>query len=151
MRDPLPRRKRLRSASWDYRTPGAYFVTICTWRRRAIFGRIARGEVRLSEFGLIVDAAWRAIPAHCPGVAIDAFVVMPDHVHGVLVLMQSTQTLGQVVNLFKGAASRGINRLRGTPGAPVWQRSFHDWIIRDDAAWAGIARYIADNPRRASV
>jgi len=142
-----PSRKRLRLAGFDYRQAGAYFITICTWRWERVLGTVTDGQVHLSVMGAIVEAAWRSIPLHHPGVAIDAFVVMPHHVHGILVFRSSVQSLGEVVGKFKAASTRGINQLRRTPGARVWHRSYYDHIIRDDRDWWRVRRYIDDNPR----
>lgn len=139
-------RKSLRIRGYDYRRPGLYFVTMVTWRRKRALGQVVNGRVLLSSAGEAVRSAWHEIPAHCPGVTLDAFMVMPDHVHGVLFLQRSLLTLGQVVGLFKSAASNAINRARGTPGAPVWQSSFYERIILDNEAWATIRRYIEQNP-----
>ena len=145
----LPRcRKRLRRLGFDYRTPGAYFITIVAWHRTWIFGEVVDRKMRLAASGELVWQSWLAIPTHCPGIRFDAFVVMPDHVHGIVVIDGGPMTLGQVVNLFKAASTRAVNRHRGRPGVPIWQRGFHDRIIRDDDEWVRIARYIDDNPRQ---
>lgn len=141
----LHRRKRLRWAGFDYRSSGAYFVTIVTLRRERSLCRIVKGQVILTPVGHLVLGCWRAIPHHCPGVALDRFVIMPDHVHGILVLADPVLTLGQVVNLFKGAVTMAV-RATGDRIGSVWQRGFHDRIIRDDDEWVRIARYIDDNP-----
>lgn len=144
----LRRRKRLRHRTFDYRTPGAYFVTIAGWHRTRIFGEVVDQRMRLAVPGDLVWQSWLAIPTHCPGIRFDAFVVMPDHVHGIVVIDGGRMRLGRIVNLFKAASTRAVNQHRGTPGAPIWQRGFHDRIIRDDDEWVRIARYIDDNPRR---
>ena len=136
-----------RLRSHDYRCPGAYFVTMGTWRRTRLFGTVRGGIVNLSPEGLAVAEAWLAIPAHFPQVRLDTFVVMPDHFHGIFCLGPSRHTVGQIVGLFKGAATRAITELWGGRWAPIWQRGFHDWIIRDDRAWCSISRYIDANPR----
>ena len=71
---------------------------------------------------------------------------MPDHIHGVLFLQHSRLTVGQVVGLFKSAASNAINRARGTPGAPVWQTGFYERVIHDDRGCRAVRRYIEENP-----
>ena len=80
------RRKRLRLEGFDYTRPGAYFVTIVTQGRRQIFGRIAAGEVELSPAGEMVERVWRELPLRYDGVDIGEFVVMPDHVHGIVII-----------------------------------------------------------------
>jgi REP element-mobilizing transposase RayT len=144
----MPRRQPApRFPGFDYRQPGAYFVTFCTWRRRRILGRVVDGVVRVSAAGLIVRDTWEAIPDHYPGISLDAFVVMPDHVHGIIVIESVDKSLVEIVGSFKSASAREINLARGSPGAAVWQRSYHDRIIRDDREWWSVRRYIDDNPR----
>ena len=85
---PHPVRKSPRLQGYDYRQPGAYFVTICTAGRVRIFGEVVEDRVRLTEAGEVAAACWRAIPSHHPHVALDAFVVMPNHVHGILLFVE---------------------------------------------------------------
>jgi REP element-mobilizing transposase RayT len=144
----MPRRQPApRFPGFDYRQPGAYFVTFCTWRRRRILGRVVDGVVRVSAIGALVETVWASIPRHHPGVLLDTFVVMPDHVHGILVFESPVRSLTEIVSLFKAASTREINRMCQSPGRVVWQRSFYERIIRDHAEWARIRTYIADNPR----
>lgn len=98
--------------------------------------------------GAIVQAVWRSIPHHHRCVGLDAFVIMPDHLHGILVFESQVRSLAEIVGLFKAASSREINRARESPGGVVWQRSFHDRIIRNDQALWSIRRYIDENPRK---
>jgi REP-associated tyrosine transposase len=135
-----------RLASHDYRQPGAYFVTVVTWRRLPLFGTRSNGRVELSPEGAIVTLAWFAIPHHFPSVTLDQFVVMPDHFHGVLCLHEFRSPLSQIVNLFKGDATRAIRALPGRSGLRVWQRGFHDRVVRSDPEWRRIRRYIDQNP-----
>jgi REP element-mobilizing transposase RayT len=145
---PPIRKQHLRLPDYDYRRPGAYFITIVSARRRTIFGIIRGGQMHLSLEGAIASAIWSCIPAHCAGVRLDAMVVMPDHVHGILVLQSSRHSLSQVVGLFKAATTREINRKGLHPGGPIWQRSFYERVIRDDEEWLRVRRYIEDSPRR---
>ena len=71
---------------WDYRNPGYYFVTICTKNREPYFGRVVHGGTVLSPVGKISAQCWRDIPRHHAGVELDEFVIMPDHMHGIVVL-----------------------------------------------------------------
>jgi REP element-mobilizing transposase RayT len=79
-------RKSPRAAWWDYTSAGAYFITICTIRRAHYFGEIKNGIMNLSPCGVVADACWKNIPNHFPGIELGAFVVMPNHVHGILIL-----------------------------------------------------------------
>ena len=70
----------------DYSQPGAYFVTICTFQKQSIFGTVENGRVRLSPIGEIARGCWVDIPHHFPGVDVSTFVVMPNHMHGILAI-----------------------------------------------------------------
>ena len=158
-------RKSIRLKEWDYTEPGAYFVTICTHRREHLFGRVVDGVMELNELGEIVRACWDELPTHFPRVELDAFVVMPNHVHGIIVIMAddivgathasplhprgpAPHSLGAIVGSFKSAVTRRINILRGTPGARVWQRNYWEHIIRNERVLNAIRRYIVYNPDR---
>jgi hypothetical protein len=137
-----PRRRSIRLKGYDYVHPGAYFVTISTHQGEPLFGDVADGVMMLNEYGEIVRACWDAIPEHFPDVETDAFVVMPNHVHGVIVIHEHSArarhactgaaccarterpsvaagSLGAIVRSFKSACTKRINATRGTPGAPV--------------------------------
>jgi putative transposase len=164
-------RKSPRLQGFDYRSPGAYFVTICAFGRECIFGRIDHAEMVENDIGQIVSSAWTKIPDHHPHVELDAFIVMPNHIHGI-VLLQDTLTsnpsvgtrpavskqnipesfgqpvadsLGTVIRSFKSSTTREINLLRGTPGCTVWQSRYYDHIVRSEAELDRIRQYIANN------
>lgn len=164
-------RRSIRLPGYDYTQAGAYFVTVCTYDRTCLFGEIANGEVCLSDAGRVVQMVWEDIPTHFPHVELDAFIVMPNHVHGVILIASDTvgpthsqgathaspllrpsgpqpRSLGAIVGAFKSAATKRINALRGTPGAPVWQRNYYEHIIRDDYALQRTRQYIVENPAR---
>ena len=84
---PKRRRRSIRLRDYDYSTPGAYFVTICTRNRACMLGYAANGEMRLSEAGQAAQAVWEKLPRHYPHVQLDAWVIMPNHVHGIIVLL----------------------------------------------------------------
>ncbi len=151
-------------AGYDYSQQGAYFITICAFQRACMFGEIVGDEMRPNDYGRFADASWHDIPEHHPQIVLDEFVVMPNHVHGVIFLLRdgpasesvsatrssgpSSGSLGAVVGSFKSAVTRGINRLRGYPGIPVWQRNYHDHIIRDEKELLRVRTYIRENPLR---
>jgi putative transposase len=140
---PRPERRSPRLRSYDYAHVGAYFVTVCTAKRACIFGVIAGDRMQLNRAGLVVEGEWLAIPARWRDVAIDAFVVMPNHIHGIVWLMRAGQAppLPTLIGSFKSGVSRQLGR-------PVWQRSFYDRVIRNDAELQTHRQYIADNPIR---
>jgi REP element-mobilizing transposase RayT len=146
------RRTHPRWKQYDYRLPGTYFVTTITLGRIPLLGDLQERECVLSPAGVLVRNAWRRIPEAVPGVNLDAFVVMPDHVHAVLVLPERAGTeplaLSRIVGWAKSRSAHEINALRGTPGHRVWQASFHDRIVRDAEALDRIRNYIESNPYR---
>jgi len=125
-------RRSIRLQGYDYTQPGAYFVTICTQTRACLFGAVADGEMQLSNPGQIAKAAWDELPARFPSVRLDAFIVMPNHVHGIIMVgaqfiapsdgfgatnpgvMNHAPTLGNIVRAYKAASTRLI-RQAGTP------------------------------------
>lgn len=155
-------RRSIRLPGYDYARVGAYFITICTHGRARLFGQVARGAMVLSELGQIAEDEWRRAPALRPNVALDAFVVMPDHMHAVVVIERQTsdcagrptafhspsQTVGAIVRGYKAAVTRRINDARGVAPSPLWLRNYYEHIVRDDADLDRIRRYIANNPAR---
>ena len=145
-------RKNTRIVGFDYSSAGQYFVTICTTDRNCIFGKIIDGVMVLNELGTVADQYWRSIEDHTPHVGCDRHVVMPNHVHGLLELLTAEHganpKLGTVVGSFKSAVAKQINLLRGTPGAPVWQRGFYEQIVATESEANRIRQYIRENPKR---
>ena len=163
--NPARSRRSIRLQGFDYRQNGAYFVTICTHNRAPLFGEIIDDEMRLNEAGLVAWQCWDAIPDHYPHANTDAFVVMPNHVHGIIVIahtlvgarhaspLQPTHessgtTLGTIVGSYKSAVTKQINQNRHTPSPSVWQRNYYEHIIRDETSFHDIRRYIVHNPAK---
>jgi REP element-mobilizing transposase RayT len=148
-------RRRLRSPRRDYTAAGSYFVTVCASIRAPVFGAIVGDEVRLTDAGRLVEACWLEIPEHFQSVRLDAFVVMPDHLHGILELMPARVGAGRaclsvVVGSFKAAVTKGLNERRGVGRSSPWERGFNDHVIRDAADMARIRDYIRRNPMQAT-
>ena len=159
-------RRSIRLPDFDYRTPAGYFVTICTAGRRTLFGSVVDGCMRTSRFGEIVRDEWFRTARIRPGVLLleEEFVVMPNHVHGIIWLTEEPspapnpsgsgrprlmpRSVGAIVGAFKSAVARRINQERGSPGAAVWQRNYWERIIRSDRELERIRTYIAENPLR---
>jgi putative transposase len=132
MDTPLPRRHSIRLADYDYSQNGAYFVTLCTWQRRELFGEIVAGEMQLNDWGKIIEQAWLHTNHAFPNTNMDLFVIMPNHLHGVIVIdhpgkipaRPSKGTLGTILGQFKSKASKQIlavaGRISVTPGQ-IWQ------------------------------
>jgi len=162
----LPGRRSIRLRGYDYTEPGWYFVTICTIERRCLFGDIVADKMCLNVLGEAVVDAWQAIPQHLPMFETDSFIVMPNHFHGIIVLEADVGakhasplhqrrargtakgSLPAVVQSFKSASTRSANRIRTTPGRPLWQRGFYERVIRSDEELNQLRRYIEDNPLR---
>ena len=142
----MPSRKRSRLQTFDYAVAGAYFVTICSDRRAAIFGRCMDDELRPTAAALVVERCWTEIPVHFRAVGVDAFVVMPNHVHGVLLLRDGSRPLPTIVGSFKSAVSREINTGSDSPSIRVWQRGYYDRVLRTDEELEAVRRYIFENP-----
>ena len=156
----------IRLPGYDYTQPGAYFVTICTNERREILGDIVDGVVRPNAAGRIVAEHWAGLPGHYPNVWLDEFVLMPIHVHGIIHLTDGLSSsvgagfqpahacpetkkqhgLPEIIRGFKTFPSRGINQLLGTPGQPVWQRTYYEHVVRNEFDLDAIRRYIVENP-----
>ena len=152
----VTRHSSLRLRDYDYSNLGAYFVTICALDRRCPFGQVVDGEMRMNPEGQIVAETWTSLPAGIP-VATDAFIVMPNHVHGIVVIeaqpsspasARRRMTLPLAVGRLKTLSAKNINLMRRTPGIPVWQRSYYDHVIRTPEDMDRIRQYIADNPVR---
>ena len=154
------KRKRIRLRFYDYRRTGIYFVTICTHGHKSTFGTIRDGEIQLSRLGRLAASRWESIPEHAVNADLDQFVVMPNHVHGLLGIdapgMHSGSkrrkgelragSLGAVVGGFKASVTR-IGRSDGVVGEePIWQRGFWEHIVRSPEALERIRRYIVENP-----
>ena len=152
----LPKRKSTTLQGYDYSTPGIYFVTLCTQNRHHSFGYITpRGEMILSPLGVLVQQAWCDLPTRfscLDPVSHQQFIVMPDHIHGFLHITAGgaspSPTLHQILGTFKSVTTIEINRLQGTSGQKIWQRSAYEHIVRNEADFITTAKYIAENPAR---
>jgi REP element-mobilizing transposase RayT len=138
---PAPERKSPRLREYDYATPGAYLVTVCARDRASLFGTVIGDEMRLSKIGKTVARAWTDIPSHFDGVTLDDFVVMPNHLHGIVWLSRAGHAppLPVLIGSFKSAASRAARR-------SLWQRTFHDRVIRRESELQAWRRYVVENP-----
>ena len=156
-------RHTLRLKGYDYAGAGIYFVTICCRQRACLLGEVIRGEMHLSPLGEAVRACWQAIPLHFPHVELDAFVVMPNHLHGIVILTERggdmdranidsplprspSLTLGSIVRGFKIGVSKWLRGNGDT--TPIWQRNYYEQILRDEGGLHRVRQYIADNPLR---
>lgn len=146
-------RRSIRLKDYDYSRPGAYFLTICTKDRICLFGKDVYGKLMINNYGKIVLGIWNDLNHLYPNVKTDAFVVMPNHVHGIIMveekvgaihelpLQNRSQKMGRrqmlipkMVGRFKMKSSKLINAIRDTRNMSVWQRNHHEHIIRDEGS-----------------
>jgi len=169
-------RKTPRKQNWDYTQNGAYFITICTANRENYFGKIIDGKMVLSPTGILADVFWHEIKNHAKFVELDEFVVMPNHIHGILILNNSNNdgdvdvigtghalSLSQPLtgkNRFQNIGKNSVSAIIGSYKSAVtkhanrlnlpngWQTRFHDHIIQNDDEFKRIKNYIANNPKK---
>ena len=152
-------RRSHRLGGYDYTQGGVYFVTICTYHLAPMFGQIVDEQVLLNDLGRLVDKEWRRTTEVRPSVEIDLYVVMPNHIHGILFLSDSQHTgqsagrttlpansLGSIVGQFKSVVTKRSRKLANPPTLPLWKRNYYDHIVRNDADLDRIRRYILVNP-----
>jgi REP element-mobilizing transposase RayT len=147
----LPQRKSPRLTDFSYTQPGAYFVTICTHQRELLFGNVVDELMLLNSLGEIVYRHLQNLPTHYPNLAVDCFVVMPNHLHVAFVLRDDPELrpdLNNVVGNYKAGVTRTARRELDDVPPAIWQRSYHDHIIRDDEDFSRIREYVQTNPLR---
>lgn len=159
-------RRSIRYPGFDYSSHGAYFITISAHHRRCLFGQVEQDRVRLNATGKIVESCWDEIPQHFSQARLDYFVIMPNHFHGIILLVGAqhaapfpdghaspvgrlqADSLAAIIRSFKAASTRAINLTQGAPGAPLWQRNYFERIIRDEDELCRTREYIDSNPAR---
>lgn len=164
-------RHSIRLKDYDYAQSGAYFVTICTHNRECLLGEIVAGDMRVNDIGHIVSNSWQWLAQQHPDVGLDTWVVMPNHLHGIVVMGLGTdgvggadgrtggsrtapteptqrKPFGRLIGAFKTVSTKSINRLRGTSAGPFWQRNYYERIIRDETELHRVREYIVNNPAR---
>ena len=162
------RRRPMRLRGYDYSQPGVYFVTICIERRDCLLGRVQEAEILLSDAGRKVARWWREIHHKFPTIEIDEFIVMPNHFHGIVVLVEPDRVgadlrvcpgggrhagvpLHTVVQWFKTMTTNEyIREVKQSGWRPflgkLWQRNYYEHIIRDEIDWDLVRNYIINNP-----
>jgi len=176
--DPkIHHRRSIRLKGYDYRQAGGYFVTLVTQGREMLFGDVVNSEMVLTDFGKIVAETWQWLETQYPYVALGEWVVMPNHFHGVIFIVDNAndspmdwdglrdgrggsrsaptpmgavkrKPLGRLIGAFKTVSTKNINLARKTEGATIWQRNYYEHIIRNEFELDRIARYIESNPAR---
>ena len=165
----IHQRRSIRLKGYDYSQGGAYFVTIVAQGRLCLFGDVVDGEMRANDAGEMVWRVWDGMPGRFPSIEMDEFVVMPNHVHGVIIIRQSlgslvggqgdsgvqrdtgATTVGDVVGAFKSLTTveygRGVRKLDWPPfDRRLWQRNYYERVIRDESEFSRVREYIANNP-----
>ena len=160
-----------RLQSYDYSRGGAYFVTICTQDRARLLGEVLSGQMCLSSAGQMISDVWASMPTRFPTIVLDTFVVMPDHVHGVVMLCDEKAaeseagneprkasgtlpgTIGRILQAFKSisthAYTQGVKHQGWSPfTGRLWQRNYYEHIIRSEQALERFRAYIDANPSR---
>ena len=164
--DTEKHRRSIRLKYRDYALPGPYFVTICAHEQRCLFGRIVGARLAPSELGRLVRECWVAIPMHFPKATLHEFVIMPNHLHGIVaieylvgaqhrcaLLARDSKnavgpgSLGAIVRSFKAVVARRAHKELRWNG-PVWQRNYYDRVLRDGQEFSDASRYIAENPMK---
>ena len=161
------RRRSTRLKDGDYSRSGGYFVTVCTFHRTSLFGKIVNGRMELNDFGRIVENEWFKSSLIRREIELDAFQIMPNHLHGIIFIQENfnklisgdsvgangrsplqmkPKSLSSFISGFKSSVTKQINMLQGTPGQNIWQRNFYDRIIRNDDELHKIQEYIVNNP-----
>jgi putative transposase len=159
----IRRRKNIRLKEYDYSLPGEYFVTICTKDHIHSFGEIVNEEMKLLMIGEIADRCWKELPVHFMNIELDEFVVMPNHIHGIIVIKENDYgrdvqlnvptrlspkkgTLSIIIRTYKAAVTTLCRR--NNINGFGWQSGYFDHIIRDEKSLIRIRDYIATNPQR---
>ncbi len=146
-----PVRKHMRLHEYDYSTSTAYFVTICAYRHQCLFGSYDDHSITLSNVGTVADITWKNLRGFF-NIELDDYVIMPNHLHGILTINSETTTTDQIksptlisiVQTFKSLTTKRVHAL-GFSGQ-IWQRSYYDRIIRDEDHLNAARDYIRNNP-----
>jgi putative transposase len=162
----IKERKRNRLKDYDYSRNGYYFITICSKNGKELLGMIRDHGMVLDELGVITDTCWRNMPHRFPDVTVDEYIIMPNHLHGIVVIGtnaagntsvmskegadpcspqdRTKMYLSKIVHSFKSSVTREVRRQFNIRFE--WQKSFYDHVIRDDASLDKIREYISNNP-----
>lgn len=156
----IRKRKTIRLKHFDYAQGGYYFITICTQNRQCFFGEDGvgaglRADPKCNAAGHMIKSAWHQIPHFYNTVELDEFVVMPNHIHGIIKLngrpQRDAPTISDIMNRFKSYTTAhycyGVkhNQWQSFDGK-LWQRSFYDHVIRNDFDLLRVRQYIRNNP-----
>lgn len=156
-------RRSIRLKGYDYSRNGGYFITICTKDRACFFGEIKNGEMVLNGYGLIAQEEWIRTGDMRKNIIMDEFVIMPNHIHGIIVVnapggaycntplqtkfQSPSNNLGAIIRGYKSIVTNRINTHRQIELQSVWQRNYYEHIIRNEEDLHRIQEYIINNPQ----
>lgn len=151
-------RKNNRCLNFNYDSEGCYFITICIKDRYKLFGKIENNNMYLSDFGIMANVLWNEIPIHYSDIKLDEYIVMPDHIHGILFIVgnshacslptrKQNQKLSIVIGSYKSAISKEINKIISFE----WQKSFFDKIVRSEKEYLILKKYIKENSKEEKI
>jgi len=161
IRNPDKNRKSIRLKGHDYSKSNAFFVTICIKDSKIKPGEINDDKFLPNDYGLSVEESWHWLESHFDYVELDEYIIMPNHLHGVILVtdirrggsraaptakMPKTKPLGQLIGAFKTVSTKIINRMRNSSGVQIWQRNYFERIIRNEKELVKIREYISKNP-----
>ena len=156
-------RKQIRLKNYDYSLNGYYFITVCSYNRKNIFGEyknvvgalLACARIKLSIIGEIIKKQWNDIPKRYDNITLGHYIIMPNHFHGILIINKragasAAPTVSQIIRSFKSKTTMEyleyINQNNLKISGKIWQRSFYDHIIRNERSLNAIREYISNNP-----
>jgi putative transposase len=169
-----PHHRSIRLPGYDYSQAGAYFVTIVAQDRRCLFGSVKDGEMELNSVGKMVEKVWLEIPEHFDGVNVGIFIVMPNHIHGIIEIDNENRLSGvearhavplpqnidnfeafgkpvcgsipTIIRSFKSEVTKRYHEMTNTKNTRLWQRNYYEHVIRNEMDYQTIYDYILTNP-----
>ena len=183
-------RRSIRLKGYDYSQAGLYFITVCVYDRKCLFGKIENDEMILNEFGTIAYQQWETLHTRFINMELDVFQIMPNHMHGIIALTEfvgatlavapdadgavadqnsvadqigagaspapittimKPKTIGDIVGAYKSLVANeclNIYKIKNETMGKLWQRNYHEHIIRDGQSYQRISDYIISNPKK---
>jgi REP element-mobilizing transposase RayT len=134
-----------------------YYLTLCTHKGKNIFGELSNDEMMLNDLGKIVQYSWESLPKHFPHIETDLFVIMPNHIHGIVSIVNdqfahlqpkkgTSRTIGSIVRCLKILVTKWARK--NSNMVDIWQRNYYEHVIRDERDYLRVAEYILYNPLR---
>ena len=162
MKENLPKRKHIRLKNYDYNSTGAYFITICAYKRQCLFAKAKHGSslffeddqssaFTLTEYGIIAKNQLKTLSERYSNVKIGGYAIMPNHIHAIIILEEAAgasprPTLSDVICAYKSLTKRECNKIK--PISKLFQNSFYDHVIRNEVDYSEVLKYIEENPAK---